>query len=562
MILDTNLLKIIKVLVVAMLATHVPFVVYAQVQDLPGAGSILQQVQPVTPPPPAPSSTGLLMKHKDAARPPPSAPFMVKKLQITGNTLFATQTLHALVADAEDKQLILLQLDELATRITEYYNGHNYPLARAIIPAQTIQSGVVRIEVIEARYGKISLNNNSSVEDALLKETVAHLQSGQAIGQIDLDHTLMLLSEIPGVVLSATLNPGAKVGTSDLVVNTAPGPAVTKNVLLNNHGGNATGRVRAGAKVSVINLLQHGDILTVNGLSSGAGMNYARIDYEALLNGRGARLGGSYSQMNYTLLGSFAASSGQGSAQVKSVWAGYPLVRSRAVNFSGKVKYDQVKLQDLSDSNDKNRHLDNWTMSLDGSARLSGSSNSWYVGWTLGSVDFDDTDAQIADSSTAKTQGSFAKLNVNVTRRQTLTPQNNLYLALSGQWANTNLDSSQKMSVGGPSSVRAYNTGAVSGDSGHLVTIEFQHNLNVDWDGQWQAVAFVDRAQVTVNKNTWNDNQNLAILLGAGFGLNWTGSDQLSVKAYIATPAGSTPTPSLVASTESVRAWVGLSRGF
>jgi hemolysin activation/secretion protein len=268
--------------------------------------------------------------------------------------------------------------------------------------------------------------------------------------------------------------------------------------------------------------------------------------------------------MNYTLLGDFALSNAHGSAQVQSVWTGHPLVRSRDVNLSGKVKYDQVKLRDRFGTNNTDRHLDNWTMSLDGNARLSGSSNSWYVGWTSGSVDFDDALAQSSDSGTAKTQGSFSKLNVNLTRRQTLTSSNNLYFSLSGQWANTNLDSSQKMSAGGPSSVRAYNTGAVSGDSGHLLTIEFQHNLSLDWGGQWQAVAFVDRAQVTVNKKVLGTgtDPNLATLLGVGLGLNWTGLNQVSVKAYIATPAGSTPTPSLVASTESVRAWVGLSRGF
>jgi hemolysin activation/secretion protein len=564
MISDTKPLQILKVLFVAMIATLDSLAVYAQVQEPPSAGLILQQVQPVAPPSPAPNGAGLLMKRKDAGRPSPSAPFLTTKFQIIGNTLFDTQILHALVADAEGKQLILSQLDELATRITKYYNDHNYPLARAIIPAQTIQSGVVRIEVIEARYGMVSLDNKSQVKDSLVAAIVSQLQSGQAIGQRDLDHTLTLLSEIPGVVLSATLNPGEKVGTSDLIINTAAGPNVTRNMVLDNHGGSATGRVRAGATVNVINPLQYGDILTLNGLSSGAGMNYARIDYEALLNGQGTRLGGSYSQMNYTLLGSFAVSNAYGSAQVQSVRAVHPLLRSRSVNLSGKVKYDQVKLRDHFGTNDTDRHLDHWTISLDGNAKLPGSSNSWYVGWTLGSVGFDNAQAQSSDLSTANTQGSFAKLNINLTRRQTLTASNSLYLAYSGQWANTNLDSSQKMSAGGPSSVRAYNIGAVSGDSGHLVTMELQHNLSLDWGGQWQAVAFVDRAQVTVNQKTWGTgtDPNLATLLGAGLGLNWTGLNQLSVKAYIATPAGSTPTPSLVAGTESVRAWVGLSRGF
>ncbi len=552
-----------KPLFAALLAACAPLAVHAQAPAPPGAGSILQQVRPVTPPTPSPSGTGLTIERQDGAGLPPSAPFLVKTLQIAGNTLFDTATLHALVADAEGKSLTLFQLDELAARITDYYRSHGYPLARAIIPAQTIQSGIVRMDIVEARYGKISLDNSSRVNDPLLQATISPLQSGQAIGQTELDHALLLLSDIPGVVVAATLKPGEAVGTSDLLVNTTPGPAVSGNVVLDNYGNRFTGRARIGGTVNFINPLHHGDILTVSGLSSGSGMNYGRISYESWLNGQGTRLGGAYSALRYTLGEPFSASNG--TARVQSLWAKHPLVRSRDVNLYGQIQYDRLQLRDRIDASAirTDRHLDNWTVSLAGDARdafLSGGVSSWNVGWTSGRVGFDDALAQETDAGTAKTQGSFSKWNASLARLQSLSPSNGLYLALFGQRANTNLDSSQKMSAGGPYTVRAYDTGAVSGDIGVLGSIELRHSLGAGWGGQWEAVAFVDSAHVTVNKNTWVAGTNSARLSGAGLGLNWTGADQWSARAYIATPIGSTPV--LVAGTASTRAWIEIRRGF
>ncbi|MEO8628796.1 MAG: POTRA domain-containing protein [Betaproteobacteria bacterium] len=110
-------------------------------------------------------------------------------------------------------------MGELAARITDYYHSHGHPLARAIIPAQTIRSGIVRIDIIEARYGKIGLNNRSRVNDPLLEATLLPLQSGQGIRQAELDHALLLLSDTPSVVVAATFKPGAKLRFALLAVD-------------------------------------------------------------------------------------------------------------------------------------------------------------------------------------------------------------------------------------------------------------------------------------------------------------------------------------------------------
>ncbi len=523
----------------------------------PGAGEILQQIKPSLPPSPSSNDTGLRIEGEGGVKLPATKPFLVKKIVITGNTLFDTATLHALVADSEGRELTLPDLEALASKITDYYHSHGYPLSRAIIPAQTIHDGVVTIDVIEAKYGKIRLDNRSSVESPLLGETLSSLKADEPIEQQKMDHALLLLSDTPGVSVDATLSPGEKVATSDLSIIAEPTPFVSGSAMLDDYGNKYTGRNRLGATVFLSNPLHHGDVLSVSGLTSGSGMNYGRLAYDTLLNGYGTHAGASYSALHYILGDSLSNLNGHGTADVGSAWVRHPLIRSRNFNLYGQIQYDHLKMDDHIDATAirTDRHLDNFTGTLSGDNRNVDGVNTWSLELTSGKVNFDDSTAQLADAATAKTQGSFSKWNLNLSRLQSLGGMTSLYAALSGQWADSNLDPSQQMVAGGPYTVRAYDMGILSGDEGYLGTVELRQSLNQSW----QAIAFWDSEHVTINRNTWVVGTNGATLTGAGLGLNWT-NGSWNAKGYVAARID-TP-PALVASSSSSRIWVQIGKGF
>ncbi len=534
----------------------------AEPPQVPSAGSILQQTQPVKPPSPSSVGTGLTIEQANGNVAPPSAPFQVTEIQISGNTQFDTATLHGLVADAEGKSLTLAQLGAASDRITAYYREHGFPLARAVIPAQAVRNGVVRLIVIEARYGKVKLDNRSRTGDALLLGTLAPLQAGQPIEQEALDHSLLLLSDIPGVATSATLKPGEAVGTSDLEIEAATPQAVTGSLSADDYGNRYTGRARLGGAINFFDPLHHGDVLSLNLLTTGSDMNYGRLGYEAVLNGAGTRLGASYSALHYTLGDSLVALGGHGTADVASVWLKQPFLRSRSVNLYGQVEYDHKKLKDDIDSTGVqiDRHLDELTASLIGDWRDASGINSWNLALMDGRVNFDDAAAQLADAATAKTQGSFTKWTANINRVQSVGQSDSLYFAFSGQWSNTNLDASEKMVAGGAYTVRAYDMGVLSGDSGVLGNAEWRHDLGQLAGGQAQTVVFFDSEHVTINQNTWAPGSNGATLSGVGVGFNWFGPSLSAIKATLAVPVGSTP--ELLGERKSARAWIEFDLGF
>lgn len=531
----------------------------------PDSGELLQQVRPAVPVAPASDQTGLTVQRPDGASAAAGGAVAVSGFAVTGNTLFDTSTLLALVASGQGQSFTVAQLGQLAGRITAYYHAHGYPLARAIVPAQTIKDGVVTFRVLEARYGMVNLQNHSHVRTPLLAATLAPLAGGEFVEQTQMDHVLLLLSDIPKVEVHAVIDPGQAVGTSDLLVDVQPGPRYTGIVTIDDYGNRYTGRARAGATISAIDPLGQGDFLSLGVLSSGHGLDYARLSYEATLTGLGTRAGAAYSALRYVLGDTLEALQGHGTASVASAWVKQPLLRSPLVNANVQLQYDASSLHDDLDAAAirTDRHVDAWTASVSGDQRDTlgaGGIGTGNLALSSGRVSYDDGAAEVADAAGRRTEGGFTRAGMNLARLQSLSADNSLYLNLAGQISSRNLDSSQKMTAGGPYTVRSYDLGVLAGDKGILATAELRHELGMLASGQLQAMVFGDIQHLAIDRNAPGPGANDATLSGLGTGMNWSGPQRWTARAYVAARVGAVPEQ--IASAAKARFWAEVAKEF
>ena len=549
----------------AWLLCAVPLGAAAQLApSVPNAGSLLQQVPPPALSPRPNRANGLTLRQPDGQALPPSAPFEVRGITITGNTLITTEALAALVADAVGQPLTLPQLEALAARITQAYQRQGYPLARAIVPAQTIENGQVRLQVIEARFGEVRVDNQTRTANRLLNATVSPLQPGEVIAQDRLDRALLLLSDIPGVQTMATLSPGTEVGTSDLQVDVQTGARVTGQLTADDHGSQSAGRSRGGVSLNLINTLGLGDVFSATALSSGKGLNHGGVSYELALNGLGTRLGVGISSLRYELIGGLAKLDAHGTAKVLSMVLRQPLVRRSSANLIAALTLDNTTLRDhvevSSIATDRTMHDANLAVHGDLTDGWGGGGvTAADAGVRMGRVGFDKRPALLADAASAQTEGSFTKWTLNVSRLQSVGANGALYLSARAQWASCNLDASQKLSVGGPDGVRGYDSGAAPGDEGEIFSAEYRHNVRLPAPGQWQATVFADTARVRINAKPFASGTNHLRLSSAGMGLNW-GFDAWQAQLAVAMPVGAVP--STMDPTRTTRGWIDISRQF
>jgi len=514
-------------------------------QQIPNAGSQLQQIPPI--PVPDQAAPKLIIEPRSVAPSPTvdTAQITVNRLSITGASVYSEAELLVITGFEPGSVQTLTELRGMAAKIADHYHRNGYFVAQAYLPAQDIKNGAVTIAVIEGHYGKVVLQNQSSLSDGVADRILNGLNSGDIIASAPLESRLLLLSDLPGVSVKSTLIPGAALGTSDLIVELHPGKTISGSVDADNAGSRYTGEYRVGATVNLNNLAGLGDVASLRVLTSGSGLNYARISYQVPFGK--AVVGAAYSYLTYSLGREFESLNANGTAEVATLYGSYSLIRSRNTNLSANLALDAKTFQDRIDlySSVTDKKVQALTASLTGDHRdnfAGGGVSAYSLAWTTGNLDIETPAARTIDAATAQSNGHYNKLGFSAMRLQNVTDRVSLYGAISGQLASKNLDVSEKMSLGGMYGVRAYPVGEAYADEGYLLTLEARLLLpkfSQQMPGQMHLIAFVDSGSVRINKNVWDRSiDNRRTLSGGGIGLNWIDPGNFAVRTYYARKIG------------------------
>ena len=503
---------------------------YAQA---PNAGSAMRDIETSRPNLPAEAAPDLEIVPSGSAAQAPAetgARVWVRRFEVGGNTVFDSATLQALVADLAGDALGFADLQRAAERISAFYRARGYVLARAYLPKQEIDDGVVRIEVVEGRYGRIEIQNHSRVFDAVLRQPLAALRAGDVVRGASLERSLLLLDDLAGVGARGTLRPGDAPGTTDLVVEAGRASPASGAIEFDNFGDPSTGRYRVGGSVDVNAPLRLGDRLSLRGLVSNERQRYYRAAYQVPVGPASTRVGVGYSSLRYRLAGGFSDLDASGRASVQTVYVAQPIVRARNAGLTAQVQYENKNLHDeygvFSLRNDKNVGL--WTVALSGNSQdgwLGGGRNGFSVMFGIGRLRSNDA---LGANELTNAIGSFTKLNLQ--RIQAVGSRFQVYAQVSAQLASRNLDSSEKFSLGGPYGVRAYALGEGSGDQGWQASAELRYLAAPGW----QVSTFVDAGGVQLNRHPWTRERNTQHMQSVGFGASWYGSTrQVSLTAAL-----------------------------
>lgn len=461
---------------------------------------------------------------------PDSATVVVKSFQMVGNTLLGSDVLSQALAGFTNRSLTLPQLQQAADVVMNAYRDAGW-IARVYLPKQEIEGGVVTLQVVEALFGGASFSGvyPQRIDSALLIDMAeASLGKGKALRASQLDRTLLLLDDLPGVSVAGNLVQGERDGETNLALAATDDALITGNAVLDNQGSRSTGTDRLSVNMSVNSPARLGDAFMINALKT-QGTEYQRLSYSVPVGYDGWRAGVHASKLNYQVVAAeFASLNPFGSATTRGLDVSYPLLRSPLQNVNFALSYDDKNFDNIS----------NGAMTSYGIKVFNATVSASLVdGWQGGGV----TNASVSVTSGDKyTENRYKKTNLNLSRLQSLNETLSVYLAASAQTANANLDSSEKMYLGGATGVRAYPASEAGGSAGNTLTLELRQRLenNVTLTG------FYDYGRVRVNRDnavTSPANPNDYNLQGMGLTLAWQATQAVDFKATMAQRMGNNP---------------------
>lgn len=475
--------------------------------------------------PPTPAEVIFPASRPNAVHDPSAPRFTVNAFDFVGNTIYTQRQLKQLTERFIDLELNLYDLNRAADTVTRFYQENGYPIARAIIPAQKVADGIVRIEVIEGRISQVSIVGNDRYPAELIASRLSKLPRNEIITLPALERSLLLMNDLPGLSARATLAPGAEFGTTDMVIRTEE-KAVNGSIAYDNQGRKETGESRIDAGIDINNPLGIGDQINARAIRTQNNLlSFGRLGYSLPVSDSGARLGATWSKVNYDIGGQFAALGIEGDVTNSELVYSYPWVRSRARNivFRLGLRNTRSTQRTLGVQN-----ADNQINLL--SASLLGS-------WVH--ADSATTGTTLVFSSNGKhnpgnrQDAQTAKLDIDINHLRAASKNWDLFLRSNFVFSSGSLADTEKFSIGGPGSVRGYRASELRGDSGWVATTELRRQFVL---GNMAGVlnVFADWGSVKAKGFTRNDS-----LRSAGFGVHIFPHKNLRAKIEYAHPLSS-----------------------
>ena len=478
---------------------------------------------------------------------------LVKKFEFTGELDFVSlETLEDLIKDFNNSELNFGEIQAVVNVINRYFQNKGLLVARAYLPKQEVKDNVIFIAIYE---GKLDSDQPYRINSNFLR-----LSEGKITGYLDralkrgltynsLERAILNINDNPNILAKASLEPGDETGETRIVLDVTEGQFVTYSTSFNNHGSRYTGKNRATFNSTFNNPRSNGDKLDLVLSKSEDDFESFEIRYNFPFGNDGLRIETSYNYFDYKIGKELASSKILGDSENFKLKARYPIHRTSLKSLFVDVNYEQKYLySETAGAATSDKELKNYSLGLEWNNTdnlLGGGFTQIKPTMFFGDLDLSKVASSLSsDQSGARTNGSFEKTVLDISRIQKMTDKINLHFFGTTQFASKNLDSSEKLSLGGPAGVRAYPVGEATGDEGFRYSVDAKYNvIKPKYFDQITASVFYDYGQVT----QYTDLTNLSVsnntysLEGYGIGFEAMKGENISLKATFAKAIGGNP---------------------
>jgi len=517
------------------------------VNRLPGVIDRPTPEVPLPPPPaPLPPLVGAPTPEKvpDANAPIPT----ITRVEFSGNSVESTADLDQVVAPYLNRKLTRGDLAEMKFELTRRYYEDGYILVRVVTPPQTLDNGILKVEIYEAKIEKIQANKGVLAQ-YIVNGFTSEIRPGSVFKESDVESMVRDLDDLPGVSAAVDLRPGSQLGTTDLDLVLKQVKDFQQSVSVNNYGSKLTGQWLFNGNFQYGNLLGLGERYFLNVTGSNDSLFTIQGGIQTPIGLRNIILDTSYLFSNSDIGNTFASLGQSGTTNDFKIGLSSALMNTARQKITLRFGFDarhlvsEILNGSVTQSDDQIREF-----SLDGTYLLRLSDTTVLADaqivqgcGCLGANPEGDPLASVKNGDPSSTI-----LRGTLFGRQNLWTNGSLKGLLTGQYTWDTLLASDLFSIGGYGSVRGFQPAESTGNSGLQTSIELDQTV---WHNeQWNILvgAWFDGGWV------WNsvpgaaiDNALYSVGLGAELHTGITTLGDTAVRFDWAHPVGSYRDPNI-----------------
>jgi hemolysin activation/secretion protein len=460
-----------------------------------------------------------------------AASFVLGAVNIEGATVFTAAELAQSFEPFLASTVGQAELDRITADITERYRRAGYVLSYAVLPEQSVESGIVRIRVVEGYIDKIRLEGAGRSAGAV-RDIARRLGTERPLRKSTLERGLGLMRDLPGVIVTDARLSRSPRDPARHQLTIVLGTQRSKIVTYSDNRGTIDGaRMRGFSSVRLSSLAVPGDELELDLFaipSDKFRFLYGQATASLPLGSDGLRLSAAVSRGDQLLR--LPGPDQQGESRQLFVDLAFPFAKSRRLSLVGHASLtDWLSTQERGGTlvqRDRLQAVRAWMEFEWGrKARFDGR-----LGVSLG-LDVDDaTDAGDPLASRSGAGGTFAKFDADLTFAAPLARRLMLRIETSAQYSTRPLLAPEEFALGGSRIGRAFDFNEVTGDHGVGAMLELTYRVadGGKRSGPVQLFGYVDGGGVFLERSGAHPDEQWLASAGAGarlsvFGILYSG---------------------------------------
>ena len=451
--------------------------------------------------------------------------FSLNGIRFTRSKHLDREQLEGVVKAWLGKDVTFATLQKIVAEVNALYHEQGIYTATATLPEQNIEKGMVTIQLVEGSLGRVDFEGNNYTNNSYLRE---YIDLGDQSENIDIDaleNDILFYNRLHSERLQAELRAGKSFGLTDIVVQVGEQPRDKLQLDIDNYGYESTGEEQFSALYQRQQLLLPGDRSLAYAQVS-KGIHSLSLGYNAPINTKGWRAGTTVQYTDTTISGDFSAIDVKGNSWRIGLETSYLAYSTPTVwvNILGAINHTSsdttVSGQDLSQYK---------TLQYQVGGEVNWVGQQWqFTGRQLFSQ-VDSKEKLVSVNRKVKLYNTDLTFIYNF--EQPFYALSTLKAQFTSEEA---IPGAISFSLGGPTTIRGYKPGIVSGDKGWYNQLELHYNgfeLENDLgDFLFDVFAFYDYGKV----ESLNPEQQLASV-GAGMTVSFNDYLQFTVTAANAT---------------------------
>lgn len=472
--------------------------------------------------------------------------FEIRDFEILGNTLFTSDALKKIIEPYNGKGKTADDVESARDQLEKYYQDEGYPTVIVNIPEQTVEDGVVFLEVIESRIRRVRLSGNRYFTRKNILKELPSIVPGRVLYVTDVQKELAEINQNPDLKVAPVLIPGKEIGNIDIELKVKDKMPLHGSLELNNRGTHATTDLRVNGALSYDNLWQKEHSVSLQFQTSPKDTSEVQAITASYV--MPAPWNKEQLFVMYALWSDSEIAFGEGFQTVgKGLIGGIrniillPSLESYSHSVSLGIDYNDMKENYGYEDEDEVSEFPMGYMPLSAAYNAMKVDSSGYTQINFGinlvlrnlAADPDEF-----ENKRYRSRGNYLCLEAGLGRNQNLPFGFNLDASVDGQVASQPLISSEQYIAGGMQSVRGYLESEAAGDNAVHTSVELGRKIQILNESKWGGISmtpymFYDGAWLQV-KSPLPGQREYPKLQGAGFGLRGSLFEKLEFQVDMA----------------------------